>query len=281
VVSYSYQNRLQVTKYYLNNGNFNFSSFLLTETLFTPYSAELNASFPNDLLLFQVPTNEVHLYENLGNSIFALNSIHYINNSAGVYVHNRADYNNDGYDDFCYIQCFLTGCTDSLYVEINDQQWSFEVAQQYHIGTINYLKLKSADLNGDEFQDLYMTGYNSNNKVKILWNNGDGSFSYLNPVGIKNPEQSQAKLISISPNPFISSTTIEFVCKGTSKTTLKILDMNGIEITSYHNIQCTNGGIVRVHWDGTDNSDIRCNPGVYLIILNHNGMISSQKIIIH
>ena len=280
VVSYDSQSRSEVSKYLINNGDFNFSTHILNNIRYsTPLASELDNLFPNDLALFLSPTNEVHLYENTGNANFIFKSIYYINNSAGVYLADKGDYNCDGFDDFSYIQCFWTGCTDSIYIELNDQDWSFEPAQQYYIGTLNWFRIKSIDLNGDSYPDFYMTGYDSNNKIKILWNNGDGTFSYLNPVGISESGFERKQLIGISPNPFWETTKIAFECSTTSDVSLKIIDMRGIDVKNLITGQTKLKGIHQIIWDGTDNSGKKCNPGVYIISLKLNGRQYSQRVI--
>lgn len=279
VISYSYSSGLQVTKYLINNGDFNFTYFILNETIFNSIASNLDNIFPDDLLLFYNPTPEVYLYENIGDATFFAKPVYYINNSAGVYFKNRTDYNQDGFDDFSYTQCFWSECTDSLYVELNDKNWSFKPAQKYYIGTLNSFTIKSMDLNGDYFPDLYMTGYNSNNKVKILWNNGDGSFSYFNPVGIKEPNYNMDPKIEVNPNPFLLSTSIKFTSFLPAIVSLKIYNIQGIEIQSLMVDQKIVSGDYEIMWDGTNYSGNTLSPGVYIILLRINGLPSSCKII--
>jgi hypothetical protein len=89
-----------------------------------------------------------------------------------------ADFNNDGYDDLCYSICWWTGCTDSIYIRINDQNWNFHKPQQYYVGPMEMFRTETADLNGDNFNDIIMYGYTPRNALKILWNDGFGGFSY-------------------------------------------------------------------------------------------------------
>ncbi|MBP6871590.1 MAG: VCBS repeat-containing protein, partial [Bacteroidales bacterium] len=172
-----------------------------------------------------------------------------------------------------------TGCIDSLYVQLNDQNWSFMKAQQYYIGTLNWFRIKSIDLNEDSYPDFYMTGYNSNNKVKILWNNGDGTFSYLNPVGIYQPYCENKVIMQINPNPVHSRAIIQLNCVDISYISLKISDLQGFEVKSLMNNQPISKGINQITWDLTDNAGKRCCPGLYIITLTLNGKQFSQKLI--
>ena len=280
LISYDAKSRSEVTQYLVNSGNFNFSINILSNVCYyTPAISELDNTFPDDLSLFNSPTNEVYLYENTGNANFILKSIHFINNSAGVYLANEADYNCDGFDDFCYIQCLWTGCTDSLYIELNDQNWSYEPAEQYYIGTLNWFRIKSVDLNGDSYPDFYMTGYNSNNKIKILWNNGDGTFSYLNPVGINNNKRERTPILMTSPNPFQYNTSISFRCENLEKVTLKVIDMHGVVIKHLLANQNNSAGIYQCNWTGTNDLGEKCSPGIYVIVLEINKNQYSCKVI--
>jgi flagellar hook assembly protein FlgD len=138
--------------------------------------------------------------------------------------------------------------------------------------------IKSADLNGDNYPDFYMTGYNSNKKIKILWNNGDGTFSYLNPVGIKDSQPEESSFFEVNPNPFLSATNIKFNCNEVSDVSVQIFSMQGREIKSLLNDQKIKGTF-QLTWDGTDNSGRKCPTGVYFIILEVNGNLYSKKII--
>jgi hypothetical protein len=275
VISYDANSRSQVTKYLINNGNFNFSFNTLNNVQYLdPIVSELNNLYQDDLSLFYTPTNEVHLFENTGNSNFILKNIHYINNSAGVYFADRADYNNDGFDDFSYIQGLWTGLIDSLYIELNDQNWSFEPAKQYYIGTLNWFRIKSIDLNGDTYPDFYMTGYNSNNKIKILWNNGDGTFSYLNPVGIMEKVVDPIKL-TIFPNPSTGNFTIDYTLDKKCLVTLSILSSSGQNLAEIQKGALDKGEYQEII------REIDLPVGIYFIQLSHNDVITdSEKIII-
>jgi hypothetical protein len=282
LISYDSGSKSQITKYLVNDGNFNFSQNILNNQQFlAPIVSEMNDLIPNDLTLFYNPTNEVHLYENTGNATFNFKDIIYIKNSAGVEFADRADYNLDGFDDFSYVQCFWTGCIDSLYVELNDQNWSFGPAQHYYIGTLNWFRIKSTDLNGDSYPDFYMTGYNDNHSIKILWNNGDGTFSNINPVGVNEINQGEKLSFNLTPNPFSSILYINFFSSSPAIVSLKVIDIFGIERKSLLKSKYQLKGNYIYTWDGTDQSGKKCNPGVYIIVLDINENQYSQKIIHH
>jgi len=275
VISYSYDSKSQVTKYLINEGNFNFITNILDYFDYTPIVSEMNNIFPDDLTLFYNPSPEVHLYENIGNSTFISRGIHYIRNSADVIFADKADYNQDGFDDFSYTQCFWTGCTDSLYIELNDQNWAFERAQQYYIGTLNWFRIKSADLNGDHYPDFYMTGYDSNNKIKILWNNGFGFFSYENPVGINTPHAGSRYNISAAPNPFLNNVTITINAENAEYLFISIYDMTGRKVKGLQ----PEGWSPFFTWDGHNDSGLDCPAGMYLIFMEGNKYCYFTKVV--
>lgn len=280
LVSYSYDYS-EVTKYQINNNDFNFSTYVLNDMTFTQVISELNNEFPNDLILFRNPTPQVYLYENIGDGSFVFKGIHYTLNTYGVIFTNTNDYNQDGFDDFSYVQCNWDDCTDSLYIELNDQNWSYEPAQKYYIGPILSLKVNSIDLNNDNYPDFYIKGYSTDTKVKILWNNGNGTFSYLNPVSISESNINPDTILFASPNPFTRKTSIEFMNNSTDAITIIITDLLGNLIYCKYDKQIIAKGKNNFTWDGTDNSGHRCSTGVYIIWLDINGNRYSSKIILY
>jgi hypothetical protein len=279
IVSYSYEDGSQVTKYYINEGNLVFNANILNETVNKPLVSHLDTLFPDDLLLFYNPTPDVYLYENIGNSTFISRGFFNVMNTRGVYFADLADYNLDGYDDFSYTQCYWSGCTDSLYLEINDNWWSFLPAQQYYVGSLNFFKIRSIDLNGDDFPDFFMTGYNSNNKVKILWNNGDGTFSYLNPVSVNQLDLIKSNTISIYPNPFSINTIIDVPFNKRCVVNLKIFDIRGQELITLIKSKEISEGSHQFLWDGQDYWGKSCSSGIYIVVLDIDGEKYSKKII--
>jgi len=276
----SFPDPISDTKVYINNGNFDFSTFEILDLIVSnPIIMELNDSIPEDLALIETPSPNVYFYKNTGNATFQFQGNNPLINASAVVVNDYNDYNMDGHCDICYCQCYLTGCNDSIYVSLNTQDWSFGLGRSYYIGVLHWFRMQSSDLNGDGYTDFYMTGYNSNNKVKILWNNGDGTFSYLNPVLIDDVNLEEKVIFEISPNPFSSYTNINFSCDQTSKVTLKIIDILGIEKISLIKNQNILKGNYQYEWNGVDYSGKYCNPGIYIIILEMNGNRYTHKII--
>jgi hypothetical protein len=277
----SFPDPITDTKIYINNGGFYFSTYTILDIIISnPIIMESNNSIPEDLVLLETPSSNVYFYENLGDANFEFQGNNPLVNSSAIVINDNNDYNVDGYCDICYSQCPLTGCNDSIYISINSHEWSFEVGHSYYIGMLNWFRLKSADLNGDDFPDLFMTGYNSNNKIKILWNNGDGTYSNLNPVSIGEKNKDEKVMIEISPNPFSSWTLLEFSLNETSFISIKIFNLLGIEIKSLLTNQKKSKGKYEIIWDGYDNEGNSCNIGTYILLLEVNEWRFSEKIIL-
>ncbi|MBP6871587.1 MAG: T9SS type A sorting domain-containing protein [Bacteroidales bacterium] len=268
------------TQVYINNGNFNFSSMsILDKVISDPVILESNNNSPEDLALFETPSANVYFYENIGNANFEFRENNPLINAFAIVLADQNDYNNDGYGDICYCQCPITGCNDSIYIAINSQDWSFNEGQAYFVGTLNWFRVISKDLNSDNYPDLIMTGYDSNNKIKILWNSGDGTFTYENPVIIKESDLNTDLILQVNPNPFNYNTQIVIKINQPSLTSLKIIDLFGFEKISFIKSQKLAEGEHSYGWDGNDLLSRQCPPGIYILILEINGNRFSQKLI--
>jgi hypothetical protein len=276
----SFPDTVSETMVYMNNGNFNFSTLSVVDNVISdPVIMECDNSVPEDLVLFETPSANVYFYENRGNQNFEFRGNNPLINVYAVVLNDYNDFNNDGYDDICYSKCPITGCNDSVYIALNSQNWSFNKGSGYNVGTLNWFRLISTDLNDDSFPDLLMTGYNSNNKIKILWNNGDGTFSYENPVIIQENELGFDLILHVNPNPFFYNTQIVIKINQPSKVSLKINDLYGFEKMSLMQSQKLSEGEHIYKWYGVDFSGRKCSPGIYILILEINGHRYSQKII--
>jgi hypothetical protein len=274
LVSYSYDYS-EVTKYQINNNDFSFSTYLLNDMAFTQIISELNNEFPNDLILFRNPTPQVYLYENTGDANFIFKGIHNTLNTYGVIFTNANDYNQDGYDDFSYVQCNWVDCTDSIYIELNDKNWSYEPAQKYYIGPIMSLKVNSIDLNNDNYPDFYISGYGTDSKIKILWNCGDGTFSYLNPVGVQDLTLNKNFTFKVNPNPFNTKTKINYSLDNESTIQIKVFNNLGQLVETITETGKSKGS----HSYDFDASEL--NTGIYFCTLIVNGKsAASMKMVV-
>jgi len=256
----------------MNNGNLTFDTSLLCTTKASPRICKLNLSPPDDILIFSYNTDELILYENLGNNVFMnRNTVPLIDALSSTDI---ADLNDDGYDDYSFALCWWTGCTDSIYISINDHNWSFYKPQQYYVGPMEIFQTESADLNGDNFKDIIMYGYTPRNAFKILWNDGFGSFSYENPVGIGESLKPSSKLkIDVSPNPASDIITISFPDNFKNKNTdMIIFNVMGVEVRHVPVIQN----------DKEINVDISSLPaGLYFVVMKvENREVAEGKFLV-
>ena len=81
------------------------------------------------------------------------------------------------------------------------------------------------------------------------------------------------------PNPFNSSTVIQYELDKTSRVILKVYDLLGREIRILID-QYQNPGIQKVYWDGFDRSDKPASSGIYFYKLEANGFTQSKKMIL-
>ncbi|MCK9398857.1 MAG: T9SS type A sorting domain-containing protein [Bacteroidales bacterium] len=263
----------------MNNGNLTFDTSLLCTNKASPRICKLNLTPPDDILIFSHNTDELILYENLGNNVFMnRNTLPLIDALSSTDI---ADLNNDGYDDYSFALCLWSGCTDSIYISINDHNWTFYKPQQYYVGPMELFRTGTADLNGDNFSDIIMYGYSPRNAFKILWNDGFGSFSYENPVGINERLNQSTKLkISLKPNPF--STFSLITIKSTINSELKIVinDLYGRPIKEFNAGKIKINEPIEIKWDGRGFSDQEIPKGIYLLIVSDNQHNThTQKII--
>ena len=80
------------------------------------------------------------------------------------------------------------------------------------------------------------------------------------------------------PNPFQSSTTIEYEIKDHSKISLKIYDIHGKEVKTLINDYQTSG-TKTIIWDGMDNKIQVVPSGIYYCIIQINKQIQNKKIL--
>jgi len=253
----------------INNGDLTFDTTLFCTTKGSPHICNLNQDPPDDIILFSTNTDELFLFENLGNAEF--DSKDTLPLTGPVMLTNIADYNNDGYDDYCFALCWWTGCTDSIYICINDQNWNFHKPRQYYVGGMELFRTETADLNGDNFNDIIMYGYSPRNAFKILWNDGFGSFGYENPVGIDERLNKSMELkISVSPNPFSTYSFITIKSKINSELKILITDLYGRSVKQFNGTMINMDEPLELNWDGKDDEGIELVPGVYFLKVTDN-----------
>jgi hypothetical protein len=195
-----------------------------------------------------------------------------------------SDINNDSLPDLI----FLPTTDDGLYIIYNQGNYSF--ANPEFIPIVNngedYRKICCADFDGNGFNDFALIregGPNGNtfNNLILLYNDGQGHF-LPDPITL-SPERFYPQLGSIRnyPNPFKDQTNFELELKAFSKVYLSVYNSKGGFIKC---LMDKKWGVGRSYlsWNGKDQNEIPCKPGVYLVCLKINGKIQqSIKIILY
>ncbi len=115
----------------------------------------------------------------------------------------------------------------------------------------------------------------------VVASHGNGVFStnLANPNGI--PMQNNAQNFSMDnvyPNPFSSSTTINFSLNNTSNSSLKIMDIKGKEVCVLEN-KILAPGTYNYTWNGRDKNGALLSDGIYYATLISGSNVSTKKIV--
>lgn len=225
-------------------------------------------------------TKTVPLYKFIGNEQFELQSNFYASRTYSINSFLPADFNQDGFDDFAITRGDWWNSSDSLYFYFNDQNWSFYLNQILYLGHLGFFNLMSADLNGDSYPDLYMSGAgtNGNKTLRLLWNDGTGMFSSENPVFIKD-KVANAYQLTVLPNPFHDFITIEISKKISAGSSVSIYDLYGRIVKKFDDIEAHNGQYLSITWNGTDEKMDPCPEGIYILMIRSDSFQCSKKVI--
>ena len=86
-------------------------------------------------------------------------------------------------------------------------------------------------------------------------------------------------LFSVTPNPFIGSTTIRYSLPTESPVKMEVYDVVGRRVKTLR-IFLEEAGEKEVEWDGRDERGQRLNTGIYFIRMETFGFQSVQKVIL-
>lgn len=103
---------------------------------------------------------------------------------------------------------------------------------------------------------------------------------YYNITLISNETlKPKTALFQASPNPFYYQTSISFSLENKSHVKLSIININGQLINIIENANLPTGNYI-YQWDGTSQSGSRQKPGMYIISLETQGKVFTQKVIL-
>jgi hypothetical protein len=223
-------------------------------------------------------SKSIALYKFIGNDQFEWQANYYAEGNYIISSFLPADFNQDGYDDFAITRGDWSNGSDSLYVYLNDQNWSFNLNQILYIGELNWYKSCSADLNGDAFPDIFMKGCNGSNILTLLWNDGNGNLGFENPVKVEEPASTTCNL-SIYPNPFSAQIRIEINQYLSKDVTIFISNIYGKLIKSFNLTKTEINNKQTFMWDGNDENYIPCPSGIYIVTASSDSFQFSGQVI--
>lgn len=93
------------------------------------------------------------------------------------------------------------------------------------------------------------------------------------------PEQNSTSLMANYPNPFQSSTKIDFYLKSSGKTKVSIFNIKGEKVKTIlsDNLEA---GDHTVQWDGKNSADTKVKSGIYFYKLEFNGYSRIKKMVL-
>ena len=112
----------------------------------------------------------------------------------------------------------------------------------------------------------------------LLWNDGFGNLSFENPVKIAENSPPHCNVV-IFPNPFVNHLTIEITSNLPEEYSIFIRNIYGQSIKSFCLNNDKSKDINRIIWDGCDDNQNACSPGIYLITIKSNSYQISRKVI--
>ncbi|MBL7111209.1 MAG: CotH kinase family protein [Bacteroidales bacterium] len=98
-------------------------------------------------------------------------------------------------------------------------------------------------------------------------------------TGLGGKEETIDPGVSVYPNPFAESLTLNYHLEDPGHVTIRILNLLGQELAGFHHPQMGTG-FHTWNWDGSDRMGKRISPGIFLLILEIDGeQVFTEKII--
>jgi hypothetical protein len=88
------------------------------------------------------------------------------------------------------------------------------------------------------------------------------------------------EIISVSPNPMTTTSSVKFAVQEPTNLTIDVLDNLGRVVTTLESSKFYANGVYQIEWNGRDNSNNEMASGQYMIRLNANGNVSTYPVVI-
>ena len=256
------------------NDNFNFIPMEIDIIpIGTPYIFDMDNDNDNDLVFNNDLPSQTKIFFNNGSGQFDEEYI--IDMPLYSIIHNINNYNNDGFPDFA-VQ--TSSIPPELLICFNNGDGTIAEPVAYFFGSAYSFVVRSADFDGNGFNDLLVTAYYISDDTcgaSILFNDGFGNFVDEPQVGISDEYKIENVKCKISnyPNPFNPITRISYELPANVKNpVLEIFNVKGEKIKSLY---CQKQ--LPIIWDGSDKYHKQVSSGVYLYRIKADDFISCTK----
>ncbi|MCF8308936.1 MAG: FG-GAP-like repeat-containing protein [Bacteroidales bacterium] len=268
-----------------------FESQLLTEHETRARITDFDLDGDNDIIaltdLYIVGKAAFSIFENTGDNAFTEHEEYNIEPSGNKFI--TTDMNNNDLPDIAFLSHFphfpdsidtendTIGGIYLIYNEGNNTlagQPQFIPLENYREG---WRDIHCEDMDGNGYNDIVIvrTLYAPlPANLTVLFNDGDGNFV---PEPLNTPEYpgnlNWNNTLTCYPNPFKQETTFEINLKKPAQAELAVYNLKGRFIRCLTNKFQKGGSIIKIKWDGLDESGNRCKPGPYIAYLKVNGKI--------
>jgi hypothetical protein len=257
-----------------------FESQLLTEHETRARITDFDLDGDNDIIALTDGKAAFSIFENTGNNAFTEHEEYNIEPAGNKFI--TTDMNNNDLPDIVFLSHFplfpdTIGGIYLIYNEGNNTlagQPQFIPLENYGEGWRN---IHCEDMDGNGYNDIVIvrTLYAPlPANLTILFNDGDGNF-VPEPLNIQEyPENANRNnTLTCYPNPFKRETTFEINLKKPAQAELVVYNLKGRFIRKLTNKFQKGGPIIKIKWNGLDESGNSCKPGPYIVYLKVNGKI--------
>ncbi|MDD3534959.1 MAG: T9SS type A sorting domain-containing protein [Candidatus Cloacimonetes bacterium] len=225
-------------------------------------------------------SSAVCIYENLGDYNYLVHNNHYnhFNDFRSFFGVLFRDITNDQYLDivnYAYVSPMNPAGFDyplSLFyfLPINMPNYSI----YYENSGYDYV-----DVDNNGFLDFVLVWAQTSARLRVYYNDGMGNFSDDPIVSDNNGLNPMLHMkLSVYPNPFTEKVNIEYTPCSSGKIGLKIYNIKGQLVRSYHKDARANE-LQHIQWDGNDEIGRTVSKGIYFCMINIDNKQTVKKIV--